>query len=132
MVNPLPAMRMIFGLVLMVLALGFVRAGLLSWTRFRTATLAQKIRKLVSALLVTFMFGYFAYGALAYSDAPIRPCASGYCGKSGAVYSAQDYQNSRNFERGLLILWPAGMIVLLGLRFIGRTPGPQARSQLPR
>jgi hypothetical protein len=40
----------------------------------------------------------FGYGVLRFSDGPIRPCAQGFCGKTGKLHSIADYQAFQLWE----------------------------------
>jgi hypothetical protein len=50
------------------------RAGWLYWSVFAMLVLA------------------LAYGAIRHPDAPIRECGNSYCGKYGALHTAEEYR----------------------------------------
>src|SRR5262245_8160281 len=55
----------------------------------------------VFAILATV----FVYGMMFYTDAPIRPCGTGFCGKGGIPHTAADYHDFMAWEHTLLITW---------------------------
>jgi hypothetical protein len=70
--------------------------------------------KIIGAIVVTAMVGYFAYGMIRFPDSPIHPCGQDrYCGKQGQPRTLEDYRAHQLWQTGLMWGWPVGMVVIV-------------------
>jgi hypothetical protein len=60
----------------------------------------------------------FVYGMIFFSDGPIRPCETGFCGKGGTVRTAADYHDFMVWEHTMLVTWGIGLPIHFGLWWI--------------
>lgn len=52
----------------------------------------------------------FVWGIALYPDAPISPCAAGFCGKWGRLHTAAEYHHFLIWQTVFLWTWvPAGL-----------------------
>jgi hypothetical protein len=64
-------------------------------------------------LIVFPMAALFVYGLISFPDGPLRVCAEhGFCGKQGQPHTLSDYHRYVVWEWAMLIVWPAGMLLL--------------------
>jgi hypothetical protein len=69
------------------------------------------------ALGMVFMIAVLAYGAIRFHYAPIQECATGYCGKAGYPYTAEQYHAFKIWEVVFLTVWLIGLPTLIVLNF---------------
>jgi len=70
--------------------------------------------KILGAIVVIAMVGYFAYGMIRFPDSPIHPCGQGrYCGKQGQPHTLEDYRGDQLWQTGLMGGWPVGMVLIV-------------------
>jgi hypothetical protein len=67
--------------------------------------------------IVGSMLCLFAYGMVNFPDSPIYPCGDSYCGKRGQPHSHEDYIAYTQWRTALIYGWPAGMLVLIVLKW---------------
>jgi hypothetical protein len=73
-------------------------------------------QQLLSYVIGTVMLGGLLYGYVQFHDAPIRECASGYCGKGGQFHTAAEYLAFGAWEKAMMIGWPIGLGIVLFLQ----------------
>jgi hypothetical protein len=70
----------------------------------------------LTLLAVTAAAATAVYGAYHFPDAPIRPGASGYVGKTGAPHTREDYERFLRWSLAMWTAFPAAFI--LGATFV--------------
>ena len=70
--------------------------------------MAALMRGLTLGVALAFA-GVFLWGVLQFADAPIAPCAQGFCGKYGAVHAQAHYQ--------AYLVWRNAIVTLFLLAF---------------
>jgi hypothetical protein len=74
------------------------------------------VRYVLGAFIVAGFVWFFS-GIALFPDAPIRKCASGYCGKQGQSHTERDYERFQVWETGLKFGWP---LVIASMWWLGR------------
>lgn len=86
------------------------------------------VRRVVLALVMTIMLGWFWAGMALFPDGPIEPCDPsadylytdhplGYCGKQGQSHTFTDFTRFKFWESVLMACWPLGIIAALLLGY---------------
>ena len=91
------------------------------------ATLARILGALtIAAALVAA--ATLIYGIVNFPDAPIRPTARGYTGKTGTTRTEEDYRAFQQWETALLVVFPTAF----GLGLAYAIASGRRRSGRPR
>jgi hypothetical protein len=80
-----------------------------------------KVCRAVAVALLAIGAVWFCGGLILFPDAPIRACASGYCGKQGQPRTPEDFGHYRIWQWGLTFGWPA---VIFGVWWLFPRSGP--------
>jgi len=71
----------------------------------------------LSAVVVAWCAGLFAYGVVSFPANPYKPCGEvTYCDKLGRQHSKAEFEAFSHWNRLLLWSWPFGVIAILAIQ----------------
>jgi hypothetical protein len=69
--------------------------------------------KVLGAIVVAAMLGYFVYGMVRFPDSPIHPCGQDRLRKAGSPRALEDYRAHQLWQTGLMWGWPVGVALIV-------------------
>jgi hypothetical protein len=86
-----------------------------------------ELRGLLEIIIILFMATWFFIGLARFPDAPIHQCSptkhylyadhpNGFCGKQGQSRTESEFRSFQNWQTGLFLIWPPGMLALFLLK----------------
>jgi hypothetical protein len=107
-------------LVTEVVVLTGLSLGLAGWIE-KFGQEKDQAPALLRMLIGVMLIGVLVYGVFEFPDAPYSPChgATGYCGKWGIAHSPSEFRRFSVWQTTLLVVWPAGMLIVLVLNRLG-------------
>lgn len=71
----------------------------------------RRVSRWLELFVLLACMGWFAYGIIAFPDAPYTICGEGYCGKAGQPHTKDEYEAFLSWQQWLFIVFPLSWVM---------------------